>query len=948
MKEQLSVFHLTCLLFLLTGISSVTGNIPVKFGQPRVINFPRSTYHADNQNWCIDQDDKGILYFANNDGLLTFDGLSWKTYPLPDKMILRALDVQPSGRIYTGSYEEFGFWERDKRGELQYNSLIPLLKDFTFQNEEIWKIITWKGITYFQSFSVIFAYNGKTVKVIQPPGLISCFALSHDQLFLRIEGQGLFRLQDYHIVAADNARFFREKMIRVMLPYVEGKMLIATADDGIFVYDTSGTVFKWGRGQETLARKSSINRGAVAENGMVIIGTILNGILIYDQQGNLVFHLNKQNGLQHNTVLDVFVDSDGSLWAGLDNGIDLISPESNLTFYYDPTGELGSVYAMQIRDNMLYAGTNQGLFYSRFDPASESLNLNFLLMENSQGQVWSLCNFDNQLLCGHNEGTFEIQGSTFTPISAVNGGFSCCTFIHNSVEYLLQSTYTDLVVYVKHDGKWRFSHAVGNFMNPVRHIQVDHLGNIWASHLFRGLYRLKLSDDLTTITEKKQYGSHDGFASDYHINVFTLENRIVFTNEGKVYTYNDLYDSIMVFDFIQNKIKENSFVTGIFSAGEKKYWFSTASALDLYEIHSGEVTMLMSVPFEQLDNKLIRHNENLFTIAPDKWLVGLENGMALISQGTGQNSINKKTATITRVVSTGKREMILLPEDSGRSGIPEFRFNQNGMAFYYSCPVYHSSLRFMIKLDGIDEEWIQTGLPVYKYDRLPWGNYTFHVKAFDATGNTSKESHFAFVISSPWYWSICSKLFYISILAAFILALRIYILRRLKEQEIKLGQEKERALIKLKNEKLESEIHFKSMQLANTTYSMIKKNEMLLEFKKLLGKSKRNIDPADWNHFRDVLSLLDRNITSEDDWKVFESNFEQAHEEFLQRIKKTYPALTPGDLKLCAYIRMNLSSKKISTLLGISIRGVENHRYRLRRKMDLDRDVNLTAYIMEF
>ena len=255
MKEQLSVIRLTCFLFLLTGISSVTGNIPVKFGQPRVINFPRSTYHADNQNWCIDQDDKGILYFANNDGLLTFDGLSWKTYPLPDKMILRALDVQPSGRIYTGSYEEFGFWERDTRGELQYNSLIPLLKDFTFQNEEIWKIITWKGITYFQSFSVIFAYNGKTVKVIQPPGLISCFALSHDQLFLRIEGQGLFRLQDYHIVSADNAGFFREKMIRVMLPYAEGKMLIATADDGIFVYDTAGTVLKWGRGQETLRQK---------------------------------------------------------------------------------------------------------------------------------------------------------------------------------------------------------------------------------------------------------------------------------------------------------------------------------------------------------------------------------------------------------------------------------------------------------------------------------------------------------------------------------------------------------------------------------------------------------------------------------------------------------------------------------------------------------------------
>ncbi|MBP1669387.1 MAG: transcriptional regulator [Bacteroidetes bacterium] len=928
--------------------SSVYGNDPVKFGQPRVINFPKSTYQADNQNWCIDQDEQGTMYFANNDGLLTFDGISWKTYPLPDKMIMRSLDVQPAGRIFTGSYEEFGFWERDKRGELQYTSLTPLLRDFTFQNEEIWKIITWNGITYFQSFSVIFAYNGKTVSVIRPPGLITCFSRLHDQLYLLIEGQGLYTLQESLIVPADSAGFFREKMIRVMLPYAEGKMLIATADDGIFVYDKEGKVLQWGSGQEARARKSSINRGTVTKNGMVIIGTILNGILIYDQQGILVFHLNKQNGLQHNTVLDVFMDSDGSLWAALDNGIDLISPESNLTFYYDPTGVLGSVYAMQIRDNILYAGTNQGLFYSRFDPASESLNLNFQLMENSQGQVWSLDNFDNQMLCGHNEGTFEVQGARFIPVSAVNGGFSCCKFIHDAEEYLLQSTYTDLVVYKKQNGKWRFSHAVRNFMNPVRHIQIDHLGNIWAGHLLRGLYRLKLSDDLTSVTEKKQYGSRDGFASDYHINVFTLENRIVFTNEGKVYTYNDLYDSIMVFDFIQKGIKDNSFVTGIFPAGEKKYWFSTASALDLYEINSGEVIRILSVPFEQLDNKLIRHNENIFTVAPDKWLIGLENGMALISPDSGKNNIVEKTATINKVVSTGKRETILLPEYNRNSGMPEFRFNQNGVAFYYSCPVFRSSMRFLVKLDGIDEEWIQTGLPVFKYDRLPWGNYTFRVKAFDTSGNTSKEGHFSFVISSPWYWSFWSKMVYILLLSAFILAIRIYILRRLKEQEIKLGQEKERALIKLKNEKLESEIHFKSMQLANTTYSMIKKNEMLLEIKKLLGRSKRNIDRADWNHFKDVLSLLDRNITSEDDWKVFESNFEQAHEEFLQRIKKTYPDLTPGDLKLCAYIRMNLSSKKIAPLLGISIRGVENHRYRLRRKMGLERDVNLTAYVMEF
>lgn len=121
-----------------------------------------------------------------------------------------------------------------------------------------------------------------------------------------------------------------------------------------------------------------------------------------------------------------------------------------------------------------------------------------------------------------------------------------------------------------------------------------------------------------------------------------------------------------------------------------------------------------------------------------------------------------------------------------------------------------------------------------------------------------------------------------------------------------------------------------------------------MEIKRLLGQMKRPAEQGFSTQFRNVLKLLDRNITDEEDWKVFESNFEQAHEEFLKRIKKQYPDLTPGDLKLCAFIRMNLSSKKIAALLGITIRGVENHRYRLRKKLNLDREVNLTDYLMQF
>jgi DNA-binding CsgD family transcriptional regulator len=81
---------------------------------------------------------------------------------------------------------------------------------------------------------------------------------------------------------------------------------------------------------------------------------------------------------------------------------------------------------------------------------------------------------------------------------------------------------------------------------------------------------------------------------------------------------------------------------------------------------------------------------------------------------------------------------------------------------------------------------------------------------------------------------------------------------------------------------------------------------------------------------------------------MFENLFDQAHENFFRRLKLAYPDLTPSDFRLCAYLRMNLSSKEIAPLLNISIRGVEEKRYRLRKKLNLTADQNLTDFIIGF
>ena len=153
--------------------------------------------------------------------------------------------------------------------------------------------------------------------------------------------------------------------------------------------------------------------------------------------------------------------------------------------------------------------------------------------------------------------------------------------------------------------------------------------------------------------------------------------------------------------------------------------------------------------------------------------------------------------------------------------------------------------------------------------------------------------------------------------------------------------ESDQKLMKLKNEKLEIDIESKNRELAISTMSLIKKNEFLSTIKSEL---QANNNPGD---LKKVIKIIDNNINNTDDWKLFKEAFDNADKDFLKLVKEKHSSLTPNDLKLCAYLRLNLSSKEIAPLLNISPRSVEVKRYRLRKKMDLPPKTSLTNYILD-
>ena len=153
--------------------------------------------------------------------------------------------------------------------------------------------------------------------------------------------------------------------------------------------------------------------------------------------------------------------------------------------------------------------------------------------------------------------------------------------------------------------------------------------------------------------------------------------------------------------------------------------------------------------------------------------------------------------------------------------------------------------------------------------------------------------------------------------------------------------ENEKVIMKLKNDKLRDDIESKNRELAASTMSIIKKNEFLNTIKKELTELKDN------EMIKPVIKIIDKNLNVNSDWELFQEAFNNADKDFLKKVKERHPSLTPNDLRLCAYLRLNLSSKEIAPLLNISHKSVEIKRYRLRKKMELGTKVNLIHHILD-
>lgn len=906
---------------------------------PQLVNFPNTLYKAHNQNWAIDQDKDHIIYTANSDGLLEYDGATWKLHPFPNRQIVRTVlcDVLPSGekRIYVGGFSEFGYWQKTSNGQLVYHSLSKNVDFASLKTEEIWHIVKRGKEIYFQSFARIYKYDGKRITEIKTSGNFMFMRNVGNRLFIQILTDGIFELQKDKFVKLPGTESLAASVVYDILPLPQNRILIVTSKQGLFIWD-KGVMTEWKFPVSEELKRSIINKAVqLHPDGSLAVGTILKGLYVIDKNGNLKYHFQKENGLQNNTVLALFEDSRKHIWLGLDQGIDLIKLSSPLISYQTNNNPLGSTYAAAIWKGKLYVGSNNGVFVKKW-LSSEP----FYQIPGLEGQTWSLKVVDDQLLCGHNDATFRIEENGVKKISSITGGWFFQPVFSKNEQFLLQGSYTGLHVYKKNKtGEWTYGFAVkGVPPVPIKQIAKAKDGSFWLAHAYKGLFHAVLTAELDSATVWNEYNSPLDIPSEFAVEVTSWKNSVLIRSGN---------------DFFQpDKTGKLSLSSDIKTSDEDPFKIRTGLGTDWFKVYLNHVVYYDKKESRPLDLALLRNNETIIPISDRYYFFCLDNGYALYDRTVSEKPVTAVLAPMIRKIAN-LRNLSEVFSTTTNTHLPQ---NVRSVRIMYALPVFGQNVQYKYRLRGLSDQWSEwTDQSYVEYTNLESKDYHFEIK----TNLNDRVTAYAFVVDPFWYETVWAKLLFVLLAAATLTGVIFYQEKRLishrkkllTEQEEKLRQQNllsERRIIEIRNENLQNEIRNKSQQLSNVAINVVRKNEILQEIRDELQQVKQELGQQLPNiHYQKLLNSIERNVAGKDDWLLFEENFNEVHDEFFKRLKKICPAISPSELRLAACLRMNLSSKEMAPVLGISIRGIEIKRYRLRKKLELANDANLNEYMME-
>ncbi|SEA47904.1 ligand-binding sensor domain-containing protein [Pedobacter hartonius] len=641
-------------------------------GLPAIKNYKSADYNAATEIWDLIQDNRGILYHANNDGLLTFDGNYWKLYAMPNRTPVKSLAIDDDGRIYVGGQDELGYFFPDKRGVLKFHSLKHLLPLKARQFADIWNIVISKNGIFFRTVEAIFQLKNNRIRVFDTVGGWRTLSVAGTEVFAVDRGSGLLIIRDEKWQPFSRVQT-KTLQVNGILDYKEDTLLVSTAKNGLYSLTRSGIVKK-NTGADDLFHHDLINCSKKIANDRYAIGTSANGLFILDQEGKLIQRFSTAEGLQNSNVLGILSDHNQNIWLGLENGISFINYNTAIKHIH-PVNKIQSVSnAVRIFEGKLYIGTSNGLYSTALDFSKKDLSTSkglFSQVENTRGEVFSLTETDHRLLLAHEDGAHVIKGNTAFPVMTKQGVWGFKPFPPG--DDIIAGTYTGLEILRDNQGKLQEAGKIDGIYESLSNILVEDSCTVWASHPFRGIYRIKISADRKKVLSVKNFTTADGLPSKLHNHVYLIRNKILITTEKGIYEFDKGRNTVVPSSFYKSLFKQDA-VEYLTEDLHHNIWFVSNHRVGVVDFSKTSAQQAyFQIYFPELTAQTVKGDEFIYPYNDDNIFISSGDGVFHLNYAKYVASKTQLKVLLSSVKAIAEKDSLIFggyfsPDYSGISG----------------------------------------------------------------------------------------------------------------------------------------------------------------------------------------------------------------------------------------------------------------------------------------
>ncbi|HYV90577.1 MAG TPA: ATP-binding protein [Chitinophagales bacterium] len=780
--------HYSILLTILNFIFAIS--CYAQSGNFYIRNFPHSEYQSENytagpQNFDIVVDGRGIVYAANQNSLLEFDGNNWRGVKSNDVFPegRKCFAMNSKGRIFVGSKNDLGYLSADSSGFICFISLNKELQKVQFTINSVFCI---HDTIYFVSDSSVFQYASQRFRIYPANGVVQMATTIGNRLFCCIHDRGFFEFEKDHfqfVLGTENLSSVKPVAI---FSDSAGNSL----PHALKIIGRNG-IYQWNGRTITNTRADSpifsrINCAIQLSDKLMAIGTDSNGLIISDFSGKILKTF-KSGGLNDNSVNNVFWDQRNGLWLALSNGISRIEFPSPLTYFNDRNGVRGIVFCVNRYHESLYAGTYTGFYEMPLNDEEE------FKKDKTVGAVLDMLSINDDLILASVDGIFLQHNATKKKI--VNG--LAYQLYHNPFfpDHIFLAMDSGIGVLEKKNNQWQFIGRISQVDAPIKRITCDSKGFLYAGRdeFFKIDFRHGVSLESEVDTIRISGGEHQ----DAVFYLFSFQDKIeIGSSYEGFYGYNSM-SNFFIRDSVLNKVLEKDReVASPYIDDENNLWFVSENRVGRIFDENGtarwDTIPFMSIPktavwnfFRDQDHILwictsdgiFRYDESI----PKKYDIPY-NTLLRNVKVAGKSIFNGTFFSDSGLVSLQQNEVFK----------KEFTYDSNDIGFEYSALNFESKEKtfYSYLLEGSKNHSWSEWLPENKkeYTNLHEGNYMFHVRAKNGYGIISNEATFSFTILPPWYRTWWAYVIYVIYFFIFIQLIIWFNHRRLIQSKKLLGE----------------------------------------------------------------------------------------------------------------------------------------------------------------